>query len=381
MNQPLTNIGTKELVSLPDFGITDVLAKIDTGADSSAIWASNITERDGELSFTLFGPGSPNYTAEEIKTHKYSLVTVKNSFGQKEARFKVSLKIRIAERNIKVRITLANRANNRFPILIGRRTLKGKFLVDVSKVNSLTLNSRVLFLVAKRSETNRKFVEFIKEEGIDLKLTTYDDLVFYCGGDGNRIVIAETNEDISVYGLTYFRTSKVYGHLYVSASIAQYLYNRNLDFIDRTVIQTPSPDKLFEYVTLADKGLKIPATIFMLPTRMEKSYEMIVANLGLPFILKDTQGSKGNNNYLINTKNEFDRAMFQAKELGVWLMAQKYIPNDSDYRLLVIGGQVVVVIKRSRQDETTHLNNISQGAKAEFIDPSTFSSSQLSLFN
>jgi len=131
--QSLIHVGITESVSLPDYSINDVIAKIDTGADSSAIWASNITERNGELSFSLFGLGSTYYNGESIKTKRYSLVTIKNSFGHKEVRYRVYIKVLIANRLINAKVTLADRSNNKFPILIGRRTLRGKFLVNVSK--------------------------------------------------------------------------------------------------------------------------------------------------------------------------------------------------------------------------------------------------------
>ena len=131
--RPLTHISNTEIVSFPDYSIDSVIAKIDTGADSSAIWASNITEHNGELSFSLFGPGFRYYSGEIIKTKQYSLVTIKNSFGQKEVRYRVYIRVLLANRLINTKVTLANRSSNKFPILIGRRTLRGKFLVDVSR--------------------------------------------------------------------------------------------------------------------------------------------------------------------------------------------------------------------------------------------------------
>ena len=128
----LTHIGINLLVSLPLEGISGVEAKIDTGADSSAIWASAIKEENGELSFTLFDKDSPHYTGKVIKTEDFKTTKVKNSFGDVEQRYKVKLKLIIAGRKINSSFTLANRGKNSYSILIGRRTLHGKFLVDVS---------------------------------------------------------------------------------------------------------------------------------------------------------------------------------------------------------------------------------------------------------
>ena len=376
MNQALVHVGTIETVSLPDYGVDDVLAKIDSGADSSAIWASNISEKDGELCYTLFGPSSPLYTGDEVKTRKYSLVTIKNSFGQKEVRYKVSIRIKIADRVIKARMTLANRMNNRFPILIGRRTLKGKFLIDVSKKYNLVGNQRALLIVTQKNSINDSFISFMQDEGVDINSVCYEELTFYSGED-NKILIGSTGEDIANYGLVYFRTSRVLGHSYVSATIAQYLENRNIDYIDRAVNQCPDPAKIYQYIIMTDNNISVPRTIFMLPSKLALAYEKIVAELGLPFILKDTKGFKGQNNYLVDTKAAFDRIIRQSADLGVWLLAQEYIANDLDYRLLVLGGQLVLAIKRERVGgaSSSHLNNISQGGKAELVDIASFPSS------
>jgi len=133
MKAKLTTIGSKVLVDFPTLTFLGVPAKVDTGADSSSIWASNIKEKDGILSFCLFGPTSPFFTGETIEVAKFSLISVKNSFGATEYRYKVNLPIKLAGRTINANFTLADRSKNSQPILIGRRTLKGKFLVDVGR--------------------------------------------------------------------------------------------------------------------------------------------------------------------------------------------------------------------------------------------------------
>ena len=66
ISQNLPVIGSTEFVEI--FGVSAVPAKIDTGADSSAIWASNIDmKEDGTLIFSLFGKKSPFYTILQVK--------------------------------------------------------------------------------------------------------------------------------------------------------------------------------------------------------------------------------------------------------------------------------------------------------------------------
>lgn len=128
-------IGVTEYV---DFGrrAVKVPAKIDTGADSSAVWASKIrVDKDGVLKFALFGEGSPYYNGKIFKRTDYSVVKVRSTTGHEQIRYRTHFKITIGGRKIKVLMNLSDRSKNIFPVLIGRRSLTGKFLVDVSKKN------------------------------------------------------------------------------------------------------------------------------------------------------------------------------------------------------------------------------------------------------
>ncbi len=125
-------IGSTEYVEVA--GCKNLPAKIDTGADSSAIWASNIKmDEDGVLTFTLFAEKSPYYTGETIKTTEYQVKSIRSSHGDKQIRYHVKLPLTLGGQTFDTYFSLANRSRNHFPILIGRRTISKKYLVDVSK--------------------------------------------------------------------------------------------------------------------------------------------------------------------------------------------------------------------------------------------------------
>lgn len=130
----LTTIGRAETIKLLDFGISTI-AKVDTGADLSSIWATGIKENNGQLSLVLFGPKHPGYTGQRIKlpSSEYTLTRVSSSFGHKEIRYVIKLRIQIKNRFIRATFSLADRKDKVYPVLLGRKLLKGKFLVDVSK--------------------------------------------------------------------------------------------------------------------------------------------------------------------------------------------------------------------------------------------------------
>ncbi len=129
----LPTLGRVELISV--LGRTNVPAKVDTGADSSAIWASHIRiDEKKALKFTLFDESSPFYNGKTVSRKDYSVVRIKSSNGQTEMHYRTHFSIVIAGKRMKVLMNLANRSHNEFPVLIGRRTLNGKFVVDVRKI-------------------------------------------------------------------------------------------------------------------------------------------------------------------------------------------------------------------------------------------------------
>lgn len=119
-----------------DFGqqAIGVPAKVDTGADSSSVWASDIhVDEDGVLKFCLFGEGSPHYTGQVIERTDFSVAKVRSSSGHQQVRYRTHFRIVVKGRKIKAMFNLSERGDNLFPVLIGRRTIAGKFLVDVQE--------------------------------------------------------------------------------------------------------------------------------------------------------------------------------------------------------------------------------------------------------
>jgi hypothetical protein len=132
-------IGRAERVAFPSLNTLKVPAKVDTGADSSSIWCSQIELKAGQLKCVFFGPASQFYTGEAVNFDKgqFDVTRVANSFGKREIRYKVKLPIEIQGRVIKASFTLADRSAKLYPVLIGLSTLRGKFIIDVAKGSPL----------------------------------------------------------------------------------------------------------------------------------------------------------------------------------------------------------------------------------------------------
>lgn len=132
-------IGSVDCIDLPLDNIFDLPCKVDTGADTSSIHCERIhlVEKDGveHLSFILLDKSWPQYTGEWIHVKDYKEKKIKSSFGDYEFRYQVKLVISLFGATYKSRFTLTNRAKMKFPVLLGKRFLKNRYLVDVSHIN------------------------------------------------------------------------------------------------------------------------------------------------------------------------------------------------------------------------------------------------------
>lgn len=130
-------IGRIERVNIPQLDLYNVNAKIDTGAYRGSIHAENIKvvrmKKSGErkLKFNVLDPEHPENDTRVYKVSKFKKVKVRTSQTEFENRYAILLKIEIAGEELKTYLSLSDRKDMRYPILIGRKALKRKFLVDV----------------------------------------------------------------------------------------------------------------------------------------------------------------------------------------------------------------------------------------------------------
>ena len=128
-----TILGATELVGFPELGLDVVHARIDTGAQTSTIWASHVTEQDGRLAAVLFDHSSSLYSGQTVYFEHFEPTIVVSSNGHKAKRYKADLLVTIGGKHIKVRFSLADRSTQVYPVLIGRDVLRGHFIVDVEQ--------------------------------------------------------------------------------------------------------------------------------------------------------------------------------------------------------------------------------------------------------
>lgn len=128
-------IGTFESVSFPEFHTDYVTAKIDTGAYTGALHCSSIEERDvagGKV--LVFVPLGSDQT---VQRDDFVIKYVKSSNGKRQKRYFVSTFMTVQGHTYAVSLSLANRSEMKWPVLIGRRFLKqNHFMVDPARSNS-----------------------------------------------------------------------------------------------------------------------------------------------------------------------------------------------------------------------------------------------------
>lgn len=132
-----TIIGRLEYVDIPDFAFSGIEAKVDTGAYNGAIHVSLVSEVEKEgkkyIRFVLLDEDHPEYHGKAFETDEFEKKKVKSSNGEIQERYVVPVTIILKGFELKVKLSLSNRKDLRYPILLGRKIIKKHFIVDASK--------------------------------------------------------------------------------------------------------------------------------------------------------------------------------------------------------------------------------------------------------
>lgn len=132
-------IGRKDKVDFPELGLYNITAKIDTGAYTSAIHCHEIKiVRKGKkryVSFRLLDPSHSTYNGTLLKHELLALRKIKNSSGQVEERCIIKTVIVLYGKHYDMELSLTDRSRMECPVLLGRKLLRKRFIVDVGMVN------------------------------------------------------------------------------------------------------------------------------------------------------------------------------------------------------------------------------------------------------
>lgn len=152
-------------MALPQLGISSIKLKVDTGARSSSLHVIDLEEyRDGDRRLVRFKVHPPQRNTETTVTAEAEVLeyrNVKSSSGERSLRPVIVTEIEVLGERWVIELTLANRDQMGFRMLLGREAIRGRFLVDAGRSY---FNGRPL---KKRKKKSRAAGGHAKPHGVE----------------------------------------------------------------------------------------------------------------------------------------------------------------------------------------------------------------------
>lgn len=128
----LPAVGWRELVHLPELGLHAIPAKIDTGARTSSLHGTVLEEfeRDGQKYVRFAVDFERQHVRQVCEAVHVDVRGITSSNGETQYRYVIKTPLKIGDVEFRAEISLANRRDMKFPMLIGRSSLRRRFVVD-----------------------------------------------------------------------------------------------------------------------------------------------------------------------------------------------------------------------------------------------------------
>jgi len=377
-------VGWEEWVGLPELNLPALIAKTDTGADTSALHAFNIqTFGKKNNQMVRFGI-NPIDTDERFAIFCSAKIidqrNVTSSNGITELRYVIETDMVIGGVTKKIPITLTNRENMKYKMIIGRNALDGfqispdkSFLQRIlsydlykkvkknSHSHRRSLRIGILSLeptnysnlkIIEAAEENGHFCEILNTKRCYLNIESDKPEVHY---DGKVLphydaIIPRIGPSITKYGMAVVRQFEAMGTFCLNSS---------------TSIGT-SRDKLAAHQALAFNRIPMPDTAFSNSPRDTEN--IIDLTAGAPLVVKLLESSQGKGVILAETKKAASSVISAFQKLNAPFIVQNFVKdsNGCDLRLFVIGGKVIASMMRSASDDDFR-SNLHAGGKASKV--------------
>ena len=228
----------------------------------------------------------------------------------------------------------------------------------------------------ERSQYIETFCQALNDQlgQIEIEFTTYTDILAKISQDKISFIDLKSGRDLKDFAFVQFKNW--HGNLEYASTIARYLRDNNVPFANPEVAIDINIGKISQAYVFAKSGLPTPYTVFLMVDRLRNFDESDLERYGLrlPLIMKQVDGSRGDNNFLIRDIGQIAEAIAlhddELPSRRPHYVLQEFIPNDGDYRVLFIGTQQEPFVFMRKADGDSHLNNTSKGGSGGLVNVS-----------
>ena len=221
--------------------------------------------------------------------------------------------------------------------------------------------ARILILIGDKPQNESegyKTYEGLEQLGKDeYAVARYQDVEFAI--TPTEAVVAAGGIPLTGYDLVYIRD--FHGYEPERNTIGDYCNHAGIAFVNADTAVSQKISKLAQYMAFSFQGLSFPRSVYAGTARLRAAAE---ATLSYPMIVKSIVAKSGNDNHYVTSQEQFDELL--ATYPDVKFIAQEAIPNDGDYRVIVLGDRASCVYRRVAQSGD-HRNNISQGGEKQYL--------------
>ncbi len=382
----LSIIGSEEWCTFKDMGIPAIKARVDSGAKTSSLQATNTK---------VFTKGVQEWVKFEVNplqdNRSFNMLcearlvdrrTVKSSSGIAEERLVIKTPVTVGTDTFEIELTLANRDTMEFRMLLGREALNDRYLVNpvqsyckgditddeitvkyapyVKEKSGLRIallasnpnlysNKRIM----EAAEARGHEIVFLNVEHSYMKLDANSPEIRYRGGNilkAYDAIIPRIKPAVTFYGCALIRQFDTLG-----------VYCQN-----SAEAITQSRDKLFASQLFSKNDIHIPITGFAKSPMDTKDLIRMVN--GAPLIIKLLESTQGKGVVLAETNKAAESVINAFKSVQTNILVQEFIKeaNGQDIRCFVVDGKVVASMQR-QAEKGEFRANIHQGGKASVV--------------
>ena len=213
-----------------------------------------------------------------------------------------------------------------------------------------------------RYEVKSAFLN-LKKENIDVVFGSFEELELFLDPKESKAFLSPKNE-LKDFDLIYFRNINCSPELLFHCVMGLY---PNLPMLQNVKTGT-RVNKLYQYCRFANQGLLFPRTFFANTPKLEEKIDQIENFINYPIIVKDIAGAHGKNIFLAKNRQELIKFIKLSRKLDLKVVFQEFIPNDWDMRLIILGDEIKLAVKRQRINKKEWRNNTSLGADRKILN-------------